>query len=139
VGNEKGVKRRRRRSSSLLSAQRRRNAQDDVMTLPRQLCENFCAYYKPGKDEELSCLAFAVVEGLIRKGMRIPLKKSGTAADRDSFSALLQNMCPACSFYEDGCDFAAGKADSQPCGGVLLLGQMMGSKAFDVDDLKNMD
>ncbi len=136
--NEQGAKRRRRKPSSGLSVQRR-DAADEFMTLPRQLCENFCAYYKSGKNEELACLGFVVVEGLIRKGVRIPLKKGGRAADRDSFSTLLKNMCPACPFYEDGCDFAAGKAASQPCGGFLLLARLAGSGSFDIDDLQNMD
>jgi hypothetical protein len=136
--NGKGAKRRRRDPSSRLSARSSPAAANDFIARPRQLCENFCAYYKPGKDEELACLAFMIVKGLIRKGMRITLEKRGRSLDQGSSRALSENICPTCPFYEDGCDFAAGKAASQPCGGYILLAQLIGSGAIAVDDLQNM-
>ncbi len=115
------------------------DAAGGFMTHAGQLCRKFCAYYKPGKAEDLACLGFTVIEGLIKKGLMISLEKGDSGVGRASSRALSENMCPSCPFYEDGCDFASGQASAQPCGGFLLLARLTESGTFDIDDLQNMD
>ena len=40
-------------------------------SLEQTLCLKYCAYYKPGKNEELACRGYTVVERFIREGKGI--------------------------------------------------------------------
>ncbi len=108
------------------------------MTLKNRLCNRFCAYYKPDKDEGLACLGFVFVDRMIRAGKEITFERSGESVGPGTTDSLNEALCRRCPFFAGDCDFAAGK-DAPPCGGYLLIGQLLESRTVSVDDLLNMD
>jgi len=48
---------------------------------------------------------------------------------------LVQALCMACPFHEQDCDFMENSA-LPPCGGFLLLMQLLGKKKISIDDVK---
>ncbi len=104
--------------------------------LQERLCRKFCRYYKPSKDEGLTCMGYLVIEGLENRGRDIlfpvTAEKPGTAAEK----MLVGHVCARCPFYEDGCDFVRGEPDSSPCGGFIVLGHMSETRAVSVDDIR---
>lgn len=101
------------------------------------LCVNFCAYYKPGRNEELMCQGFAVVRGLLRSGRRIGLARPQriAAPDRAATEGLKERVCAACSFRVADCDFIETNGEAAPCGGFLLLSHLLGTKALTLDEI----
>jgi hypothetical protein len=108
------------------------------MDLKQTLCRRFCSYYKPSKREELACRGFRVVECLIRNGNEISFERAGKALGIDTADALEEALCRRCPFFADDCDFAVNKK-AQPCGGYLLIGQLIESRTVSLDDLRDMD
>lgn len=106
--------------------------------LNKKLCEKFCSYYKPSKDNELACKGFTIIEKLIKDGREISFNKSGKKLNDSTGKKLIGNMCVVCSFREDGCDFAAGKKDAAPCGGFILVGYLFDEKIIGIDDILNI-
>ncbi|MEK6581389.1 MAG: hypothetical protein AABY50_07490 [Nitrospirota bacterium] len=104
----------------------------------KNLCKKRCKYYKPSKDNELACKGFTVIEKLIKNGKEISFNKSGKKLNASTEKKLIEGMCVACSFYEDGCDFAARKKDAAPCGGFILLGYLLNEDIINMDDMKNI-
>jgi len=106
--------------------------------LRSELCSRFCPYYKPGKKEDLACKGFLVIEGLIRRGRKIPLfvteKKSNPAIQE----SLIHNLCAVCSFSEDGCDFVQQKERLSPCGGFILLAYLLGADIITIDNIRDV-
>lgn len=101
------------------------------------LCVNCCTYYKPGKNEELACEGYAVVQRLIKSGKKISLEKRGKALSNDASAAALRaNMCRACSFFQSDCDFILTGGKALPCGGFALLHHLLDSGEITVEDLK---
>lgn len=93
----------------------------------RDVCRNFCLYYKPGKKEELSCRGLAVVQKILRSGKNISLKKPASMKPIDPLiqSLLEEHLCAVCPFYEDGCDFVLTKGKAASCGGFMLLAHLL--------------
>ncbi|KAF0144302.1 MAG: hypothetical protein FD156_1987 [Nitrospirae bacterium] len=104
----------------------------------KNLCKKHCKYYKPSKDNELACKGFTVIEKLIKNGRKISFNKSEKKVSASTGKKLIGNMCVACSFYEDGCDFAAEKKGAPPCGGFILLGHLLDGKIITIDDIVNI-
>ncbi|MDO9287481.1 MAG: hypothetical protein Q7T83_01685 [Thermodesulfovibrionales bacterium] len=109
----------------------------DKSNLNKKLCANLCSYYKPSKEEH-GCRGFIVIESLTRKGREIPFSKSKKKINSSTEKKLIEGMCVACSFYEDGCDFAAQKRNALPCGGFILLGHLTESGVIPIDDIVNI-
>ena len=116
----------------------------------KKLCLNFCTYYKSSKDKELACRGFLIVEKLIEEGWGISFEKSGEKVGQTTVEMLILNMCKNCSFYENDCDFAAspphpplrkgGQRGDKikkilPCGGFILLGQLIEMDIIGIDDI----
>ena len=117
-----------------------------------EVCEEFCPYYKPAKDESLACLGYLVIEKLIGKGINISCEKRERPLDSAVSGRLSRDLCVKCPFYDNDCDFAMvyrsnreGKPASSilpkdgegqlleekgstmvPCGGFTLLGYLLG-------------
>jgi len=108
------------------------------ISLVENLCLNFCPYYKPLKKDELACMGFLVVEKLLKKGEKILFDKSKKKLDAVTQEILIQNMCTACPFYENDCDFVRQKEESLPCGGLILLGHLLEKNIISIDDIKNI-
>ncbi len=101
--------------------------------LKNSLCLPFCAYYKPGKNEELACRGYQVVERLMQSGKTIPFDVARDF-DRRQAEALVKAMCRACDFRKDGCDFVQDRR-AQPCGGFVLLARLLASGVIEIGDI----
>lgn len=108
------------------------------MTLEQSLCRCFCFYYKPSKREEVACGGYRMVERLIRRGKKISFERSGKAFGAETSNALEGALCRRCPFFAYDCDFAVNK-EAPPCGGYLLIGQLLESRTVSLDDLTDMD
>lgn len=95
------------------------------MDLTIKVCEGFCPYYKPDKDEGLACRGFLVIQRLLERNKEILFSDPGKGLTEDIKDMLVRNMCTDCSFYEDDCDFADHKDGALPCGGFILLGNLL--------------
>jgi hypothetical protein len=104
--------------------------------MKRRLCEEFCSYYKPSKNTELSCKGMSVVEKLMEGGKHIAFQKSDKVHAESTEKILLKYICAGCPFYEKDCDFIQyRRTSSQPCGGFILLGQLLESGNISPEDL----
>jgi hypothetical protein len=103
--------------------------------LVKTLCSKHCSYYKPGKNEELACQGFHVVERLMRSGKTILMENPGVSADKQVMDQLIQSLCSVCTFHEYDCDFFQDRV-SQPCGGFVLLSQLLGSGKITIAEIK---
>jgi len=92
------------------------------------LCRNFCQYYKPGKNEELTCRGFVVAHKILQKGRRLSLERPDTLSlpDAGTVEALRGSLCGACEFRAGDCDFILTGA-ATPCGGFILLSHLLGT------------
>jgi hypothetical protein len=100
----------------------------------RTLCLNFCSYYKPGKNEELACRGYQVVERMIREGRSLDLTKADCSFDCLRAEAVVLRMCVHCDFQKDGCDFMLDR-QALPCGGFILLAKLLESGAITIEDV----
>jgi hypothetical protein len=103
--------------------------------LVKTLCLKYCSYYKPGKNEELACRGFRVVERLMQEGRKIIGESPGVSADMKDMDQLVQALCSVCTFHEHDCDFFQDRV-SQPCGGFVLLSQLLGSGRITIAEIK---
>lgn len=110
----------------------------DEINLYEKLCLKFCPYCKPVKNSELACMGRLVVERFIKEGREIPFEKSEKILDAAIEETLMQNMCIACPFYKDACDFIQQKEKSLPCGGFVLLGHLLKANIVTIDNIKDM-
>ncbi len=107
-------------------------------SLSEKLCLQFCPYYKPSKNEELSCKGFLVVEELIREGREISFIKSDKLLEAGTEKILRETLCVSCPFNESDCDYAQQEEGASPCGGFLLLGELLETQIVTVDNIKNI-
>jgi len=106
------------------------------VTLKRELCITLCPYYKPSKDEELTCKGFFVVERLIEGGRKSSFKKPDKKLDKSTEEELIQTLCTTCPFYREDCDFIQHGEHSPPCSGFIILGQLLESGILKIDDIR---
>lgn len=103
----------------------------------REICRNFCKYYKPSKNEDIKCNGYLVVRELIKKGKDLGFERTDTTLDDGTTRMLSENLCPSCSFYENDCDFAEHVENAPPCGGFIFLGCLIIKKIIEVEDVLN--
>jgi hypothetical protein len=103
--------------------------------LVKTLCLKHCSYYKPGKNKELACRGFHVVERLMQSGRTILMENPGVSAGKQFMDQLKQSLCSVCTFHEYDCDFFQDRV-SQPCGGFVLLSQLLGSGKITIAEIK---
>lgn len=106
--------------------------------LVQNICRTYCAYYKPSKDSELACRGFIVLDQLIKGGRKISFEASGKIPDESGNRQLIEGMCTFCSFYEEDCDFVQEKEDALPCGGFVVIRDLIHQDIIVIDDIKNM-
>ncbi len=68
------------------------------MDLVKNLCANFCSYYKPAKKEELACRGFIVVKRLIEMGKHIPFENVRQKPGRPDGRGPRKKPLPGLSF-----------------------------------------
>lgn len=108
------------------------------ISLKKTLCQNFCAYNRPDKKEDLACMGFLVVEKLIKKGREIPFHKTDKKFKAHTEEKLTKTICVVCPFHESDCDFVRKKKDAPPCGGFMLLGNLLEKNIISIDDMQNI-
>lgn len=99
------------------------------------LCIHSCAYYRPGKNEEFACRGYLVIERLCAQGKPIDLTQNCSARDMAGTELLVKMLCSACDFRVDGCDFILDRK-AVPCGGFLLLSQLLAQGTISQEDLE---
>jgi hypothetical protein len=103
-------------------------------TLVQKLCMPYCAYYKPGKNEELLCRGALVVNRVMLAGKAVVPAKPGAQPDAGTIELIVNKLCMACDFHEHDCDFMEDR-HSRACGGFVLLSQLVMSGQIAVDEL----
>jgi hypothetical protein len=103
--------------------------------LVRELCLPYCIYYKPGKNEEYICRGAVVVERLLRAGTLITAVMSAQKCGRVTDESLVKHLCNTCDFHEHDCAFMQDRA-AMPCGGFLLLEQLLGFGVIAPEDIR---
>jgi hypothetical protein len=103
--------------------------------LCQTLCLMFCSYYKPGKNEELVCRGYAVVDRMRQRGRSVSFKKSKKRAAPATVEDLRKALCAVCDFHEHDCDFFQDRA-APSCGGFALLAQLLESGDIALQDIK---
>jgi hypothetical protein len=109
------------------------------MDLEGRLCRRFCAYYKPSKDETLACRGFLEVRRLAGEGGRFSFRDRRRSISRETADALRGKLCTACPFFKEDCDFILKSGKAPPCGGFLLLGQLVDEGAIAIDEVGEPD
>jgi len=101
--------------------------------LVTRVCAPCCAWYKPGTNEDLLCQGAVVVERLMRSRLPPVLQPASNVPPAVS-KALIEKVCAACAFREDGCDFAAG-CPAPPCGGFVYLRGLLSADIIGINDI----
>ncbi len=103
--------------------------------LTQMVCSRFCSYYKPGRNEELACRGYVVLERLALQGVSISRDKTELLRDGTDDGILVDALCMVCPFHEHDCDFMENRS-LPPCGGFLLLAQLLTEKDISLKDVK---
>ena len=106
----------------------------DKSPLEQTLCLRLCSYYKPGKNEELACKGYMVVERLLREGKSLVFEGNSGESSPVLADKIVKTLCIACDFHEQDCDFMQDRA-ARPCGGFVLLEQLLGSGVITIEDI----
>ncbi len=110
--------------------------------LERLVCAEHCRYYKPWATPEPDCNSAQWLLELVGgraelldaverlRGRRLSLT---LAQDR----TLLRRVCTHCQHYPNNCAYRRPERspDAVPCGGVLVLGQLLGAGLIAPKDL----
>jgi hypothetical protein len=106
----------------------------DNAPMEQTLCLKFCSYYKPGKNEELACKGYMVVERLLREGKSLVLESNSSELNPVLADKMVKTLCIACDFHEQDCDFMQDRA-ARPCGGFIFLERLLGFGVITVEDI----
>ena len=109
-------------------------ADREIQLLRERLCAAFCSFYKPGKNEDLTCLGYRAVAWFAAAGREFCFKAEQPRGS-DSSGLLSGVLCPHCPFSANDCDYAAGVEGAPPCGGFILLNRALGDGTLSVDDI----
>ncbi|MFZ5907587.1 MAG: hypothetical protein ACOYVJ_09345 [Nitrospirota bacterium] len=83
-------------------------------------------------------MGFLVVERLLQRGVNIPFGKPSQWSDAGNQEYLKRALCTVCPFCENDCDFAQGVNDALPCGGFILLGELIDRKIISIDIMQEI-
>jgi hypothetical protein len=115
--------------------------------LRERLCGQYCSFYKPGKDEELSCKGFIIFDKLLDEQKEVPSVTDELLLSIETENDLFREVCRRCPFFEQDCDFAAWKRGEHmhvargavnPCGGFLCLGHCIDHGTVDIQDVNRV-
>jgi hypothetical protein len=71
----------------------------------------------------------------MQRGRTILVENPGVPADKQVRDQLILSLCSVCTFHEYDCDFFQDRI-SQPCGGFVLLSQLLGSGRITITEIK---
>jgi hypothetical protein len=103
-------------------------------TTVKKICEPFCAYYKPGKNEDLLCRGAVVFHQLQEAGRELSLPEPRVQPSAETVEGMVKRMCSKCDFYERDCDFMDDRS-ARPCGGFVVLSLLVQSGQIELDDV----
>lgn len=107
-------------------------------TPDRTICASYCRYYKPYKNEEPKCAGYDAVMRLaqfIRDGIPSSLRNARGHEQR-IISEVISRVCNNCPFCADDCDFMDSSGMLEPCGGFLVLAELLASKKIRPEDIE---
>jgi len=119
----------------------------DKTWLINDVCAGYCTFYNPGKNEELACKGFIVLQVLSAKHGEIPENSGIKIVSRATEDNLFLVLCVSCPFFDDGCDFAAWRRGEvleltregvNPCGGFLFLGSCLDQGTIDIQAINQV-
>lgn len=107
----------------------------------RAICAFYCKYYKPDKIDDDRCAGYDMVMTVMRAGqMRreaIPARLRGLGEiGHIVIDTIRESVCGRCPYSADDCDFMASAGSLEPCGGFLLLAEMLSSEKIKPEDIK---
>ena len=102
------------------------------------LCREWCPYYKQGKNEELACEGFRIIERLIREGKRLPFEKPAQMSGPHRKKELMSLLCAGCPFHGEDCDFIQLKEGAPPCGGFTLVAHLLAAGVITIDNITDI-
>ncbi len=115
--------------------------------LVKVLCAPYCAFYKPGKDEELACNGFSVLLKLAASGFEIQARPEKRDLQEQTQEKLFGSLCHGCAFFDEDCDYASWRRGEQaarirkeinPCGGFLFLGLCIEQGSMDIQAINRV-
>lgn len=92
------------------------------------ICRTHCRYYKPNSTEEDRCRGYSLASVLFSKSSDSPSLAAEDSFDQEfERSFLREQVCEACPFLVDGCDFTSlhPPRDCLPCGGLVLISGLL--------------
>jgi hypothetical protein len=108
------------------------------LQLQKDLCQRFCPHFKPSKKDELACLGFLVIKRLLERGVKIPIEQPAMQTPPGIKEELMITLCPACPFFQEDCDFVQRQENALPCGGFLLLKDLIHKKIIPIDIIREI-
>ena len=103
--------------------------------LKHAVCLQFCSYYKPGGNEELSCGGYERIDRFLQECRQVIVAPSGSRCTAAQADGIVVAVCSPCSFRVDGCDFILDRK-APPCGGFLLLSQLIADGTLQIEELE---
>ncbi len=109
----------------------------DLEIAQKIVCRDLCVYHKPNRTEEERCRGFTLACNIFEKEAPALLESDPQFDPTFSRDFLYENICAACPFLVDGCDFTDpdGPEDCLPCGGMVLLSRLLNKGAIDQDQI----
>lgn len=109
----------------------------DCEKAEKTVCRDLCVYHKPDRTEEERCRGFTLARNMFMKDAPALLESDPQFDPTFSKDLLYENICAACPFLVDGCDFTDpdGPEDCLPCGGMVLLSRLLNKGAIDQDQI----
>ena len=103
------------------------------------ICRQFCAFYRPGREEAEKCLAFSVAAQVLRRRPELlPALSALPQPGGVAVEAAARVLCPRCVFRRHGCDFARGETGASPCGGLTALAALLMDGELSPPDLEEL-
>jgi hypothetical protein len=106
--------------------------------LQKNICQKYCSYFRPFKQEELACLGFLVIETLMKKGLPLTFEKADSEQVAAAQQRLVLDFCFACPFFREDCDFVRKTEGAEPCGGFIFLSHLLAKNIIHIDDIRNI-
>lgn len=101
------------------------------------VCERFCSWYRPGKNEAFECQGAVVLRRLREGGRRFDPGRHRLPGPRPgAMSALDETVCRVCGFAPADCDHAGGAGGALPCGGFILLSHLLEEGEITLDEIR---
>lgn len=115
--------------------------------LIRDICESYCSFYKPGKDENMACMGLLVLQKLLELRNGVPDSGSRDHLNPETAERLFNTLCAACPFAASDCDYAEWKRGRSenvpdrafvPCGGFIFIGSCIDHGTLDHRELDHL-